>query len=432
MARTVRDAKLESRTARATLKASPKPYFRAIDEGLHLGYRKGQTSGKWVMRSYLGDGTYRVEAVAIADDTLDADGAEILTFAQAQAIARQRFIESRRVASGLPAKAGPFTVADCMSDYLTWLENNRKSARDARSRSDALIIPTLGDKECSKLTTKMLRDWRDTIASTPPRIRSKKGKQKFRNTEGEDPAELQRKRRASANRVLTILKAALNYAWRTERKISSDDAWRALQPFGGADAARIRYLQIAEARRLINACPTDFRNLVKAALQTGCRYSELAALRVIDFNANTNTLQIRTSKSGKGRHVVLTEEGVALFKELAKGRAGDARMLTKADGSAWLPNHQSRPMADACRNGKITPAAGFHCLRHTYASLSIMNGAPLMVVARNLGHADTRMVEKHYGHMSNDFVADAIRAAAPRFDEVKPPESNVVDMKAAG
>jgi len=44
-----------------------------------------------------------------------------------------------------------------------------------------------------------------------------------------------------------------------------------------------------------------------------------------------------------------------------------------------------------------------------------MNGAPLLVIARNLGHADGRMVEKHYGHMAPSFVADAIRAAAPKF-----------------
>jgi hypothetical protein len=44
-----------------------------------------------------------------------------------------------------------------------------------------------------------------------------------------------------------------------------------------------------------------------------------------------------------------------------------------------------------------------------------MNGAPLLVVAKNLGHADTRMVEKHYGHLSKSYIAEAIRAAAPRF-----------------
>jgi len=39
----------------------------------------------------------------------------------------------------------------------------------------------------------------------------------------------------------------------------------------------------------------------------------------------------------------------------------------------------------------------------------------LMVVARNLGHRDTRMVELHYGHLAPSYIADAIRAGAPRF-----------------
>jgi integrase len=54
-------------------------------------------------------------------------------------------------------------------------------------------------------------------------------------------------------------------------------------------------------------------------------------------------------------------------------------------------------------------------LRHTWASLAVMAGVPLLVVAENLGHVDTRMVEKHYGHMTKSYVADAIRAGAPKF-----------------
>ena len=38
-----------------------------------------------------------------------------------------------------------------------------------------------------------------------------------------------------------------------------------------------------------------------------------------------------------------------------------------------------------------------------------------MVVARNLGHSDTRMIEKHYGHLAQSYVNQAIRAGAPRF-----------------
>jgi len=72
-------------------------------------------------------------------------------------------------------------------------------------------------------------------------------------------------------------------------------------------------------------------------------------------------------------------------------------------------------MREAVGRAKIKPAIGFHGLRHTWASHAVMNGVPLMVVAKNLGHSDTRMVEKHYGHLAPSYIADAIRAGAPRF-----------------
>jgi integrase len=415
MARTVRDAKLESRTARAALKPSGKPYFRSIDEGLHLGYRKGKTTGKWVMRRYV-TGRYLLELIGTADDTLDADGTAILSFPQAQAAARHRFVEAKRVAAGQPAVSGPYTVKDAVREYLAWMEENRKTARDARWRAEALILPDLGAVPCAKLTTQRIREWRDKSASTAPRLRVKKGEGPRRRAASvdDDVDEVIRRRKATANRTLTILKAALNHAWR-DQKIPTDAAWRPVTGFREADAARVRYLTIAEAQRLINASDPDFRSLVQAALQSGARYSELAALTVGDFNPDSGTLHIRVSKSGKGRHVVLTEEGVAFFKELAVGRSSQDRILPKEDGGRWLKSHQSRPMLDACKGAKIEPPANFHVLRHTYASLIIMNGAPLMVVAKNLGHSDTRMVEKHYGHLAPSFVADAIRAAAPRF-----------------
>ena len=74
MARTVRDAKLETRTARAALKPSGKPYWRAIDEGLHLGYRKGKTGGKWVARTYVGGQSYVVETIGFQVTTAVTSG----------------------------------------------------------------------------------------------------------------------------------------------------------------------------------------------------------------------------------------------------------------------------------------------------------------------------------------------------------------------
>jgi hypothetical protein len=88
MSRRVRDKEVETRGARAALKARGKPYWRAIGLGLHLGYRKGRRGGVWVVRRYLGERAYKVETIALADDTEDADGTEILDFWQAQEAAR--------------------------------------------------------------------------------------------------------------------------------------------------------------------------------------------------------------------------------------------------------------------------------------------------------------------------------------------------------
>jgi integrase len=87
-------------------------------------------------------------------------------------------------------------------------------------------------------------------------------------------------------------------------------------------------------------------------------------------------------------------------------------------------------MTDACKVAKIAPPVSFRVLRHTWASLAVMAGAPLMVVARNLGHSDTRMVERHYGHLAPSYIADAIRVAAPKFG-IKP-ASKVVSIEARG
>jgi integrase len=165
---------------------------------------------------------------------------------------------------------------------------------------------------------------------------------------------------------------------------------------------------------------------VNAALLTGARYGELCRLRVRDFHAASGTLFVEKSKSGKARHVVLTDEGQTFFRQLAAGRPGDAIMLTK-DGLPWGRACQPRPIAEACRNANIRPA-GFHVLRHTYASLLVMAGAALPVIAENLGHRDSRMVEKHYGHMTASYVAEQIRRFSPALGTVEP--SNVVTIGA--
>lgn len=416
MARTVNDAKLGSRSAREKLAIRSKPYWRAIDPGLHLGYRKAKSGGRWVARWYEGAGRYKEVGIGIADDREDAGEhsealGTVLTFAQAQAAARKKREETKIAAAGLD-RIVPYTVGDALDDYLA-AKATSKSHRDSKRRADALIRPALGSIALVDLTAARIRKWRDELAATGARIRTKKGQEpRLRAFDPEDH-EAARRRQATANRTLTVLKAALNHAY-AEEKIQTSAAWDRVEPFEGVDAARLRYLSQKEAERLVHACDLDFRPIVQAGLLTGARYSELARLKAVDFDAKSGTLHILASKSGKDRRVVLTDEGVALFKRFTAGRDREDLIFRKGDGTPWGYNHQIRPMADACKRARLR-GVSFHTLRHTWASHTVMAGAELLIVAKNLGHSDTRMVEKHYGHLAPSYIAERIRATAPTF-----------------
>ena len=414
MAGTVKHARLESQSARARLKRGRQPHWQALIEGkVHLGWQcwKGDPVGRWLLRRYIGNGKYRVQALGRADDAARADGADVLSFEQAKAKAHAMVTSPGGNGNGPIVR---LTVRQAMQRYIDYKHQKGQPVGDLISRSGVHILPTLGDLVVSELTAEQLRRWLHNMAHSPAQRRAKGNKPQFRPEPTTD--EERRARRASANRVLTMLKAALNHAY-DEGHVASRDAWgRRLAPFEKVEVARVRYLPLPEAARLINACEPDLRALVRAGLETGCRYGELVRwLEVCDFNPDASTLAIRQSKTGKPRHVVLTAEGAAFFRQHTAGRAGHERMFRHGDGSAWGPSEQARPMAEACERAKIKPAISFHILRHTWASHAVMNGVPLMVVAKNLGHADTRMVEKHYGHLAPSFIADAIRAGAPRY-----------------
>jgi integrase len=320
-----------------------------------------------------------------------------------------------------------YTVADALADYRADYQRRSGKATDRLDASAAAWIePELGAVPLDKLTKGRIVGWHQKIAETPARLRTKPGAAQ-RHREADTSPEAVRRRRSTANRVLTILKAALNHAHR-EGKCASDDAWRTVRAFREADAAKLRYLSDDEARRLTNACLADFRALVTAALLTGCRYGELAAMTGDDFNADPGTVRVRTSKSGKGRHVVLTQEGRDFIAQLAAGKPGSARLLLRGNGKPWGKSEQQRPLSAVCGAARIEPTVNFHGLRHTYASRLAMRGVPLAVIAAQLGHSDTRMVEKHYAHLSPSYVADTVRAAFGTLGIVEP--SNVVPLGA--
>jgi len=412
MARAARNSSLETRTARIKLQIRRTPYFAKIAKGLGLGYYRGAVAGSWIARFYRGAGGYETTAIGLADDTINADGVTVFDYWQAQDQARRWGERQRLIAAGSLRK-GAYSVKDAVTDYLAEIKAEKKPAavQGAKYVFDAWILPDLGEIQVEKLTTDRLNRWRNKLATQPKRVRTKRTATEQASRDTPDDEDARRARKATANRILTMLKAALNRAFHADR-VSSDAPWRKVKPFKRVDEAVVRYLTTAEARRLVNACREDFRKLVLAALLTGCRYAELTRLKCADFNPDSGTLAIRLSK-GKLRHVVLTDEAKAAFETWTSGHASADLVFRRADGEQWGTSHQKRPLDEASACAKITPAVNFHILRHTHGSHLAMNGVPMGVIAAQLGHADTRMTEKHYAHLAPNYIAQTIRANFP-------------------
>ena len=335
------------------------------------------------------------------------------------------FVKQTRTFNGLETTAKGYTVANAVKDYMAWFELNRKGVRGTELINNAFILPKLGDTMLEKLSTRKIRDWHEAIAKAPARLRSGKNIAKRKYREAATPDAL-RKRKGSANRILTVLKAALNYAFR-EGKVSTDDAWRRVKPFPEADEPIIRFLSEAECARLINACKVDFRPVVKAGLLTGARCGEIAALKVSDYNPDTRMVYIKPSKSGKARVIPLSDEGCTFFNDMTTGKNGKDFIFTKSSGERWGANHHARPMQAACKNGKITPVITFHDLRHTYASLLAQAGADLLTISKLLGHADTRITSRHYAHLCDRTLANAVKNFLPNFGHVS--DKKIISIK---
>jgi integrase len=412
---------LETRSGRMKIKPGPSAYWRPIVGSLALGYQRRHSgqSGRWIVRAYLGDERYRKTPLgALADDYSDSNGDTVLNYAEAVERVRQSYHQT-----GHDSPLSVLTIADAMAEYITWLKTHKASGRDAELRAAKLILPKLGKIRLSDLTTRQIIAWRDALAAQPAMLRSRPGaEQNYRAAP--KSADERRGRRATVNRTWTTLRAALNMAFRNGH-VGKDIAWKRVTPFKEVTAARPGYLTPEQAMRLVNAADPDFRLLVRGALETGCRFGELAAVKVRDFEGGK--LYVAKSKSGHPRSVVLSDAGAAFFTSITVGRDPDA-LIFQRQGRQWQKSEQGRPMREACQHAGITPAMAFHGLRHTWASLAVMNAMPMLIVARNLGHADTRMVERHYGHLAPSFIDKAIKEHAPDFG-FEPPSAKVRPLR---
>ena len=179
--------------------------------------------------------------------------------------------------------------------------------------------------------------------------------------------------------------------------------------------ALTRFLSLDELRRLHHALDEHSRkgagrrqqvDIVRLLLLTGCRKSEVLKLRWSEVN--DDALVFGDTKSGP-RSIPLNAQARRILERQPRGQS---EFVFPSPRNGELPRANDIPLWYALRRDARIEDVRLHDLRHTVASHAVMNGVPIPVVARLLGHANVQMTLR-YVHLSDgDIVAAARRIGA--------------------
>ena len=424
MPRAVADVRLQDRTVRARLSVKSVPYWRLISEGFHLGYYKGARKASWVVRLRRTDkpNAYVTAALGEADDILDADDTNILSWKQAFAKALQ-WMEVQT--KGLPSALDPnITVATAIATYIE-RRDARKAAQAGRAvRSDAhykLQRHVLSDKRLSGLalrdiTEADLRAWQKRLS-----------KQKYTSTQ----------------RLLNEVKAALNAAWAEHRQALPADLPITIKYGLALDAPAVlesksrenQILADAEIRKIVAAAlevDQDFGRMVAILAATGARFAQLRRMTVGDALLECGRLMIPQSFKGKKKdnqhiRVAIGPDIVELLRPAVADRSYNEPLLERwhvrqitavrwerYERGAWKTSSElSRHWQDAMKKAGLPAATIPYALRHSSIVRGLRLGLPIRLVAA-LHDTSVVMIERHYSRWIVDGLDDlAARAVVP-------------------
>jgi integrase len=339
---------------RERLEPQNAPYWEQLAKRKHVGYRKGLKSDSWIAR------LDRKSAV-IGDSSMSYEDAREVAVAWCS-----------REESGINKN---YPVSDCVADYVEYLRlnNSDKSADSTKGRLAAHLTPELLKTPVRKLTTQQLEKWRNGMVPT-----------------GVD-AETARKKKDSANRVWSMLRAGLNKAFQSG-VVDSSTAWVRVKPFKSVSASRDLFLTDKQVKTLLSKTDGALHNLIKAGVLTGARLGELTAARVCDLEGGI--LKI-TGKTGR-RDCFLSKDTETFLKIQTKGKLPAAALLTSPDGAHWKKSEHQRLFQKAVKKAKLPADTVFYSLRHYYISKALLSSVNVQVLAENCG-TSVRMIEAHYG-----------------------------------
>ncbi len=215
------------------------------------------------------------------------------------------------------------------------------------------------------------------------------------------------------NRVLILMRYVYNLAikWETPGVVKNPVSGT---PLLEENNQRERFLTSEEVDRLVN-CVRHSRNemlqyIVPGLILTGARKQELLRARWQDFCQDTKIWRIPMSKSGKARHVPISDALQLLLDSIPKRCE-----WVFANPKTLKPLTSFYYSWDTARNQAGLADVRVHDLRHSFASFLVNNGRSLYEVQRILGHTQIKTTQR-YAHLDQESLLSAVNtvsAAAP-------------------
>ena len=344
-----------------------------------LGVRVRPTGGKtYVLLRKAGGRTDRVSLGAASSKGIDE--------ARRECHARQANPEPERAPE--PPRAVPL-----FRDFVegVWKETHFDRYKPSTRRTVSYIlkrrlIPAFGAKPIDRITPGQVRRWFDAYSRTAP---------------------------GNANNALNQFRQIMNLAI-TLGHLDADPA-RGIRR--NRRPTLTRFLSREEIDRLHAALDRaagkgeglrQQADIVRLLLLTGCRRGEIVELR--HSEVHDEMLVLADSKTGPRKVPLGTE----------------ARRILERQPRTESPFVFPSPLDPACPRGRelslwhrVRRDAGIedvrlHDLRHTHASHAVMNGVPVPVVSRLLGHSNVRMTLR-YAHLADREIEAAAERVGQEF-----------------
>ena len=155
--------------------------------------------------------------------------------------------------------------------------------------------------------------------------------------------------------------------------------------------------------------------IVPMLIMTGARKREVLDAKWSDFDVQKRSWRIPISKSGKARHVPLSEGVIQLLTQVGVVQQTWAPALHDcvwpfANPSTGKPFVSIFCAWNTARTKAGLPEVRIHDLRHSFASFLINNGRSLYEVQKILGHTQVKTTQR-YSHLAQETLLNAVNAA---------------------